>query len=181
MFAREFDVVIAGAGPAGSLAAFILSRAGKSVALLDRAIFPRAKVCGDCLNPNCWSIWKRYGLADRFSQLPHQAIAGFSLELKGSPVFRKAFPLAERSVQRATLDAWLCAEAQEQGAIFFPGTTVIAADCSGLVTTSEGTRLSYRDSITKVTGPSFVSETAICAWNTPVSTRTPLSRAFPTK
>ncbi|HET7814670.1 MAG TPA: NAD(P)/FAD-dependent oxidoreductase [Candidatus Baltobacteraceae bacterium] len=45
-----FDVVIAGAGPAGSAAALHLRREGLSVALVDPAEFPRAKVCGEYLS-----------------------------------------------------------------------------------------------------------------------------------
>jgi geranylgeranyl reductase family protein len=43
------DVVVVGAGPAGSAAATILARAGRSVVLVDKAVFPRDKCCGDGL------------------------------------------------------------------------------------------------------------------------------------
>jgi geranylgeranyl reductase family protein len=42
-----YDVVIAGAGPAGATAAYFLAKAGKRVALLEKAKFPRDKRCGD--------------------------------------------------------------------------------------------------------------------------------------
>ena len=45
------DVVIAGAGPAGTLAGITLARAGARVVLLDRDTFPRHKLCCDTLNP----------------------------------------------------------------------------------------------------------------------------------
>jgi geranylgeranyl reductase family protein len=45
------DVVVVGAGPAGSTAAFHLARAGLDVALLEKSAFPREKVCGDGLTP----------------------------------------------------------------------------------------------------------------------------------
>ncbi|MEO7369424.1 MAG: NAD(P)/FAD-dependent oxidoreductase [Ilumatobacteraceae bacterium] len=43
------DVLIVGAGPAGSTAATLLARAGRSVVLIDKAVFPRDKCCGDGL------------------------------------------------------------------------------------------------------------------------------------
>lgn len=47
----RFDVVVVGAGPAGSSAALVLAREGARVALVDKARFPRDKACGDLLGP----------------------------------------------------------------------------------------------------------------------------------
>ena len=58
-----YDVVIAGAGPAGSVAATVLARAGARVALIDRARFPRHKLCGDTLNPGVLTTLRRLKLA----------------------------------------------------------------------------------------------------------------------
>ena len=49
-------------GPAGSIAALVLARAGAQVRLLDRARFPRDKLCGDTLNPGALAILRRLGL-----------------------------------------------------------------------------------------------------------------------
>ena len=43
------DVVVVGAGPAGSAAAIVAARSGRSVLVVDRATFPRDKCCGDGL------------------------------------------------------------------------------------------------------------------------------------
>jgi flavin-dependent dehydrogenase len=57
-----FDVLIAGAGPAGSTAAIVLARAGARVLVLDRARFPRPKLCGDTVNPGALTILRRLRL-----------------------------------------------------------------------------------------------------------------------
>ena len=46
---RKFDVLIVGAGPAGASAALCLRNSGLSAALIDKAVFPREKICGDGL------------------------------------------------------------------------------------------------------------------------------------
>ena len=57
------DVLIVGAGPAGSVAAAVLARAGARVRLLDRATFPREKLCGDTVNPGTLAILRRLEMA----------------------------------------------------------------------------------------------------------------------
>jgi flavin-dependent dehydrogenase len=56
------EVLIAGAGPAGALAALMLARAGVRVLLVDRARFPRDKICGDTLNPGALRVLERHQL-----------------------------------------------------------------------------------------------------------------------
>src|SRR5712691_3613491 len=48
---ESFDAVIVGGGPAGSTCAWRLHRAGLSVCVLDRAVFPRDKVCAGWITP----------------------------------------------------------------------------------------------------------------------------------
>jgi flavin-dependent dehydrogenase len=57
-----FDVIVCGAGPAGSVAATVLARGGARVLLVDRARFPRDKLCGDTINPGTVAILRRLGL-----------------------------------------------------------------------------------------------------------------------
>jgi flavin-dependent dehydrogenase len=61
-----YDVIVSGAGPAGSVAATVLARGGARVLLLDRARFPRDKLCGDTMNPGTVAILRRLGLTGGF-------------------------------------------------------------------------------------------------------------------
>jgi flavin-dependent dehydrogenase len=114
----RYDVVVVGAGPSGSTAALTLARAGKRVALLDRATFPRPKICGNCINPGAWKVWEKLGLTESFRALPHSDITGLTIECEGRSVHRETFrpPLqGPRAVARDVLDDWLRQEGQAAG------------------------------------------------------------------
>jgi len=134
----KFDVIIVGAGPGGSMAALILSRAGKRVLVLEKSTFPRSKVCSFSLNPGCGPILKKYGLTEHFNELPHFDLAGFTLEREGTPIVRHAFHAhCSRIVERGVLDQWLAEEAQDSGAHYQFGVAVNSV-ADGRVVTSSG-------------------------------------------
>ncbi len=58
------DVLVVGAGPAGSAAAAWSARAGRDTLLVDAAVFPRDKTCGDGLTPRAIGELRRLGLED---------------------------------------------------------------------------------------------------------------------
>ncbi|HSV69458.1 MAG TPA: FAD-dependent oxidoreductase, partial [Methylibium sp.] len=63
------EVLVVGAGPAGSAAARALAQAGLDVVLVDQHAFPRDKVCGDGLIPDAHRALRRLGLLDEVMAL----------------------------------------------------------------------------------------------------------------
>lgn len=76
---KRFDVVIIGAGPAGCSSAISLARRGYSVALIDKELFPREKICGDFLNPINWPVLKELGVAEEILALEHEKVTAFRI------------------------------------------------------------------------------------------------------
>ncbi len=64
-----WDVIIVGAGPAGSALATLVASSDCSVLLLDRAVFPRDKLCGEFLNPGCVEMLRAFGVLARIEAL----------------------------------------------------------------------------------------------------------------
>ena len=63
----NFDVIIAGAGPAGSSAAIHLARRGLLVLLVEQKKFPRPKLCGEFISPECRQHFEKLGVAAAMS------------------------------------------------------------------------------------------------------------------
>src|SRR5215217_5391440 len=61
---RTFDVIIAGAGPAGTSAAIHLARNDLRVLLIEQKKFPRPKLCGEFISPECQKHFENLGVAD---------------------------------------------------------------------------------------------------------------------
>ena len=63
----RFDAVIIGAGPAGATAAKLLAQAGRRVALVEKAEFPRRKVCGEFISATTMPVLAACGIAESFA------------------------------------------------------------------------------------------------------------------
>jgi geranylgeranyl reductase family protein len=123
-----FDVIVVGGGPAGSVMAWSLARRGVRVALLERAIFPREKVCGDFVEPGGLRILEAMGCIDRLDAPNPIASArvyfGPRLAYQGAiPYYEPApgLPTHGYIVPRHILDTRLQERAREAGAIIFEG------------------------------------------------------------
>ena len=75
----SYDVIVLGGGPAGAVAAMYLHKLGKKVLLLDKAKFPRDKVCGDAQGRKAARIMKELGIYEEYERLPGQKIYGITL------------------------------------------------------------------------------------------------------
>lgn len=110
----QYDVVIMGAGPAGSSAALAARQSGASVLLLDRAAFPRDKACGDGIAPHTLDVLRDLGVTDvekGYQPVPALHLVGPS----GAAVIR---PLArpDYTIPRTVFDARLVDGAVAAGA-----------------------------------------------------------------
>jgi flavin-dependent dehydrogenase len=121
------DVLICGAGPAGAIAAIVLARAGATVLLLDRARFPRDKLCGDTVNPGAVALLQRRGLGrvlDGALPVDGMIVSGASgLHVEG----RYDDGIQGYAILRRDLDARLVAAASAAGASFDDGVLVDGA------------------------------------------------------
>jgi geranylgeranyl reductase family protein len=107
------EVLVVGAGPAGSACARVLAQAGRGVLLVDAQAFPRDKVCGDGLVPDAHAALRRLGVHDRVMRRARPAVAAQCVAPSGRAV---SVPGELAVLPRRELDALLCQAAVEVGA-----------------------------------------------------------------
>jgi flavin-dependent dehydrogenase len=89
----QFDVIVVGAGPAGSSLAARLGRRGIRVALLERKRFPRHKPCGEFMTPECLPALADLGLADKLEELGARRVHGMRLCGHGAAAAGRYVPI----------------------------------------------------------------------------------------
>ncbi|MBI4044253.1 MAG: geranylgeranyl reductase family protein [Candidatus Diapherotrites archaeon] len=88
----KFDVIISGAGPAGSACATFLARKGIKVLVLDKARFPRDKTCGDAISGKSVSVIRELGLEKEIEKNYHAKIYGVTLSSPNGNMFTVDIP-----------------------------------------------------------------------------------------
>jgi flavin-dependent dehydrogenase len=121
-------VIVVGAGPAGSAAACYLARSGLDVLLLEKATFPREKVCGDGLTPRAVKALVGMGvpIGEEDGWLRNKGLrvigGGFRLELPWPEL--SSYPGYGLVRSRLDFDETLARAAQRAGARLLEGVTV---------------------------------------------------------
>jgi geranylgeranyl reductase family protein len=120
----RFDVLVVGAGPAGSATAFHLARAGASVLLVDKARFPRDKPCGGGLTGRAL----RHVPCDVEPVVEHVVDRMVVRVAYGPKVAKRSPQPLIRMTQRRRLDLHLAEQAALAGAVFRDGVAVSELD-----------------------------------------------------
>ncbi|HTT54284.1 MAG TPA: geranylgeranyl reductase family protein [Streptosporangiaceae bacterium] len=137
---QEADVIVVGAGPAGSATACYLARAGIDVLVLEKATFPREKVCGDGLTPRAVKALVGMGVPvgeqDGWVRNKGLRIIGGGVRLELPWPELSSYPGYGLVRSRLDFDETLARTAQRAGARLLEGVTVTAPvlDDSGRIT-----------------------------------------------
>jgi len=133
----NFDAIIIGGGPAGSTAALALARMGWSVAVVEKASFPRRKVCGEFMSATSLPVIDRLGIGDVWRRSAGPEVRRLAL-FAGDDVIEARMPEAldggfGRALGRDVLDNLLVGAARDSGAkIFQPCRAVAVAAEEGV-------------------------------------------------
>lgn len=127
----QFDIAIIGAGPAGGTLAALLAGAGWRVALIEKAAFPRRKVCGEFMSATNRPVFERLGLAEAIAAASGPAVrrVGFFARdvVLAAPMPRGTQGGAwGRALGREHLDALIAKRAEALGAVLFQPFAVTA-------------------------------------------------------
>jgi len=135
-----FDVVVVGAGPAGTACASALAREGLHVLLIDRARFPRDKICGCCINPACWPLFRLLGVADEVAATATLDLSGIRIVSEmGNTLYQPTpanLPGPFLALSRNILDEVLLNGAIRAGAEFLGSTQLLSFESGDQVRVS---------------------------------------------
>ena len=119
---EDYDAIVVGAGPSGSTAATLLAQAGWRVAVVEKAPFPRRKVCGEFVSETTWPLLRRLGVAASLQELAGPPVRRVGLYAGNAMVTATLASAAGRgqdrgrAVGREHLDTLLLQRAAQAGA-----------------------------------------------------------------
>lgn len=118
------DALVVGGGPAGSTCAGALTRAGWNVVVVDRAAFPRDKVCAGWVTPEVFTLLSLDPGAYRSAGLTLQSITAFRTSVLGDTPLTTTYPgIASYAIRRCEFDAFLL---KRSGARVLQSTPVVS-------------------------------------------------------
>ncbi len=131
----NYDAIVIGAGPAGSSAALALAEQGWTVAIIERSVFPRRKVCGEFISATNLALLDRFGVGKiwRTEAGPEVRRVGLFVadSMTDAPMPRIGAKGYGRALGRDLLDALLLAAAQNAGADVFQPWHAVAIGTEG--------------------------------------------------
>jgi geranylgeranyl reductase family protein len=136
---KTWDVIVVGAGPGGSAAAISLVRCGWRVLLVDKASFPRDKVCGDMISPRSQRALSALGCSSVLQSTAPSRVNAGNFYLDGERLFEARVPkakgLADHGIvlPRMILDEVIFRQAQEAGV-----ETIERCEVKGIKVENEG-------------------------------------------
>jgi geranylgeranyl reductase family protein len=145
----ESDVLIIGAGPTGCAAGITLARRGLRVTVVDRAVFPRDKTCGDAVSNDGLELLGRLGARKAVDALPNAPVARAAAAFPDGTRITREYDRPGLIIARYHLDDCLRLTLQEAGATLVQGRSVARLSKDGdRFTGGEGTGFSCRAKVT---------------------------------
>lgn len=162
---ERFDVVIVGAGPAGSAAGIMARRAGARVLVLDRATFPRPKTCGDAISNRAAEICADLvGNPEPLVGVPHARVdTGVAVFPGGDEIVREFGAHPGFIVPRLDLDDRLRRALEDHGAQVREGTAVrdLVRDGERVIGVRTEHATITADAVIAADGPGSIAWTAL--------------------